>query len=127
MKKGIASVLFLSLALFAQVDTGVITGTLTDPSGAVLAGATVTIRNEATGIETTLSSNSLGQYVSPPLHPGPYSIVAEMRGFRRTVSKIELTLAQRAVVDLSMPVGDRRAGDGGSHRAPARERKRHGQ
>ncbi|MCL4401889.1 MAG: Plug and carboxypeptidase regulatory-like domain-containing protein, partial [Acidobacteria bacterium] len=105
MKKGIAFLLFCSLALFGQVDTGVITGTLTDSSGAVIAGANVTIRNEATGIETKLSSNSLGQYVSPPLHPGPYSIAAEMRGFRRTVTKIELTLSQRAVVDLSMPVG----------------------
>ncbi len=91
--------------VYAQVDTGVITGTLTDPSGAVLAGAAVAIRNEATGIETKVAANALGQYVSPPLHPGPYTIAAEMRGFRRTLTRIELTLNQRAVVDLAMAVG----------------------
>ncbi len=89
----------------AQVDTGVITGTLTDPSGAVIAGAAVTIHNDATGLDTKVSSNALGQYVSPPLHPGPYTIAAEMAGFRRTVAKLDLTLNQRAVVDMSMPVG----------------------
>ncbi len=96
---------FLAGAAMAQVDTGTIAGTLKDPAGAVLAGAAVTIRDEARGLETKLATNALGLYVSPPLAPGPYHIAAEMTGFRRTVTSITLALNQRAVVDLTLPVG----------------------
>src|SRR5689334_2200570 len=89
-------------ALLAQVDTGAIAGTLTDSSGAVLPGASVVIRQTDTGQEFKLSSNALGQYVSPPLPPGPYEVAA---GFRRTITRIELTLNQRAVVNLSLQIG----------------------
>jgi len=104
-RSAILSVFVLAWALLAQVDTGNITGTLRDPSGGVLAGASVNIRNEDTRIETKISTNALGQFVSPPLHPGPYSLTAEMRGFRKTVTTITLTLSQRAVIDLVLPVG----------------------
>lgn len=104
-RSAILSVFVLAWALLAQVNTGNITGTLRDPSGGVLAGASVNIRNEDTGMETKTSTNALGQFVSPPLHPGPYSVTAEMRGFRKTVTTITLTLSQRAVIDLVLPVG----------------------
>src|SRR5262245_17216983 len=94
-----------SAVLVEQVDTGQIAGTLHDPSGAVLAGASVTIRNEDTRIEWKNTSNLLGQYVSVPLRPGPYSVAVERAGFRRTVASVTLTLNQRAVVDMTLPVG----------------------
>src|SRR5262245_23042832 len=65
----------------AQVDTGTVAGTLTDSTGAVLPAAAVTIRNTDTSQEFKLSSNELGQFVSPPLPPGPYDVSAEKAGF----------------------------------------------
>ena len=97
--------LLLTWLCRAQVDTGMIAGSLTDPSCAALANAAVTIRNEDTAQESKLGSNSLGQYVSPPLPPGPYSVTAEAAGFSRATAKITLNLNQRAVVNLSLQVG----------------------
>ena len=91
--------------LLAQVDTGTIAGTLSDSTGAVLPGAAVTIRNTDTRQEFKLSSNDLGQFVSPPLPPGPYEVAVEKPGFQRTLTRIDLTLNQRAVVNLSLQVG----------------------
>src|SRR5579864_7550799 len=95
----------LTPGLIGQVDTGVIAGALSDSSGAVLPNAAVDIRNVDTGLNFKLSSNDLGQYVSPPLPPGPYEISAEKPGFRRTIARVTLALNQRAVVDLSLEVG----------------------
>ena len=85
--------------------TGTIAGTLTDSTGAVLPAAIVTIRHTETRQEFKLASNELGQYVSPPLSPGPYDVAAEKQGFQRTITRIQLTLNQRAVVNLSLQVG----------------------
>ena len=97
--------LVVASVTFAQVDTGVIAGTLQDPSGGALANASVGIRSEDTGLERKLTTNSAGRYVSPPLPPGTYQITGELAGFRRTSAVITLTLNQRAVVDLTLEVG----------------------
>ena len=104
LKRVFAALSFIT-ALLAQVDTGTVAGTLSDSTGAVLPGAAVTIRNTDTRQEFKLSSNDLGQFVSPPLPPGPYEIAAEKPGFQRTLTRIDLTLNQRAVVNLSLQVG----------------------
>src|SRR3954453_3642271 len=93
------------LPSLAQVDTGTIAGTLTDSTGAVLAGAAVTIRNTDTNQEFKQTSNELGQFVSPPLPPGPYEVASQKSGFQRTLTHIDLTLNQRAVVNLALQVG----------------------
>ena len=67
--KPILAALVLVHSLLAQVDTGTIAGTLTDSTGAVLPAAIVTIRHTETKQEFKLSSNDLGQFVSPPLPP----------------------------------------------------------
>src|SRR5437016_5170602 len=100
MKRITFALCCFAAALLAQVDTGTIAGTLTDSSGAVLPGASVVIRQTDTNQEFKLSSNALGQFVSPPLQPGPYEVAAEKSGFRRTLTRLELTLNQRAVVNL---------------------------
>ncbi len=106
-----AAVLWLLLAVlvgggYGQVDTGTITGTLRDPSGAVITGATVKITSATTGFEIAATTNMHGQYVSPPLRPAPYSVSAAAPGFRRTVTTVTLTLNQRAVIDLTLPLGE---------------------
>jgi len=89
----------------AQVDTGTIAGTIRDSSESVIAGASITIRSETTGVETKVATNSLGQYVSPPIQPGLHTITAEMTGFRRTSTQVTLELNRRLVVDLQLQLG----------------------
>lgn len=74
-----------SLAL-AQFDVGRITGTVYDPSGAVVPGATVTIKNVGTGKETTAKSDASGNYSAPSLPFGNYIVTATASGFGTATS-----------------------------------------
>ena len=60
---------------------------------------------DSTGTEASTVTGSAGEYVSPPLRPGAYTVRAEASGFKATVAKLTLELNQRAVLDLSMEVG----------------------
>lgn len=77
------SVLFVITAwsVFAQVDTGAISGSVSDGSGAVLANAEVQVINEATNGKIVLKTNGSGFYAAPSLQPGSYTIVAALDGF----------------------------------------------
>src|SRR5207237_7399921 len=87
--------------LWAQAPTGDITGTVTDATGAIVAGATVTIKNTATNAQRTATSNEAGAYNIPSLPPGPYTVRVEMKGFTSQVrSDIELQAGQVARLDL---------------------------
>src|SRR5438874_11059968 len=70
-------------AAFAQatIQAGSIQGVITDPSGAVVPGATVTISNRATGQTKNLTTSSSGAYNSGPMPPGDYSVKASGQGF----------------------------------------------
>lgn len=80
-----------SIWVFAQttISTGSIVGTVTDPSGAVVSGAKVSIVNKATGHTTTTTSNSSGAYNSGALIPGTYTVRFEAPGFK--ISEIPVT------------------------------------
>jgi hypothetical protein len=98
--------LFLAAAAWGQVSTGTISGTARDSSGAVLPGVKVVVLSEATGISRTVETNSDGQYSAPALSPGNYRVTATRDGFQTEVRNgITLTVAQEAVVDLSLTVG----------------------
>ena len=64
-----------------QADRATITGIITDPSGAVIPDATVTIRNQATQVETAVKSSNSGNYSTPPLILGTYTVTAQHEGF----------------------------------------------
>ncbi len=70
-----------SVAALAQTAT--VLGTVTDPSGAVVPTATVTITNTATNVTRTIQTNSTGNYSAPELPIGPYAVTAECPGFKR--------------------------------------------
>lgn len=91
--------------MLAQVDTAIIAGTIKDSSGAVIAGASVRFTRDSTGVEVTTAAGASGEYVSPPLRPGAYTVKAEAQGFRTAITKLTLELNQRAVLDFSMEVG----------------------
>src|SRR5512145_3255339 len=88
---GMAAALCLGVAgtapAFAQrSDRATISGVVTDNQGSAVPGATVTIRNEATGVEVVLTTNESGAYSSPPLVLGTYSVTVDLTGFKKTVS-----------------------------------------
>ncbi|MBL8189517.1 MAG: carboxypeptidase regulatory-like domain-containing protein, partial [Acidobacteria bacterium] len=89
--------LLSAFALFAmaQVPVGTITGTVTDPSGAVIRDASIVIRNKATGIERQLKSDEDGIFVAASLPAGQYEVKTVVEGFRTLLR--EVTVATGAV------------------------------
>jgi hypothetical protein len=99
-------VLLTAASLHAQiVETGVITGVVKDNTNAVIPGAHVTVRNTGTGLATITSTDTQGIYVSPPLHPGDYTVVIEVPGFNNVVEKVRLEVGQRAAANATLAVG----------------------
>jgi hypothetical protein len=102
----ILAALFASAAtLSAQVDTGVLSGTVSDGSGAVIPGANVEVLNTATNYRLTRETNASGLYVSPPLPPGPYRITISSEGFRTVAKEVALNLSERIAVDFELEIG----------------------
>ncbi|MBI4464390.1 MAG: carboxypeptidase regulatory-like domain-containing protein, partial [Acidobacteria bacterium] len=92
--------------LLAQVTTGTILGAVSDSTGAVIPGATVTVRNVETGISRTITTDAAGRYRVPQLGVGSYEVTAETAGFQTVVrSGITLTVGREAVVDFALQVG----------------------
>src|SRR5438067_343158 len=100
--------LLLSCSLvFGQRDLGTITGTVTDPQGAAIANAKVTITNEATGVVSETVTTDTGSYTRPALNPGTYTVSAESPGFQKSEQKgIILNPNQPVDVSLSLQVGN---------------------
>src|SRR5687767_2827534 len=100
------TILTVSSSAFAQIDTGTIVGRVTDASGGVLPGVTVTATQQGTGIESSSVTNANGEYLFPGLRVGIYEVAAELQGFRRTVrANVQLNVQTRAQVDLQLSVG----------------------
>src|SRR3989442_13361407 len=99
-------ILFSSLA-FAQLDTGTISGTAADQTGAAVPGASVAIKNVDTGIVRRLVTNEAGRYEAVALPVGTYEVTASLGGFQTFVrGGIGLTVGRNAVVDIALRVGD---------------------
>ena len=89
----------------AQVVGATLSGTITDPSGAVIPSAQVAIRNTATGVVRTVTSNADGVYVAPNLDPGDYDVTATAPGFNAENTKLTLTVGSNQALNLTMKVG----------------------
>jgi Carboxypeptidase regulatory-like domain len=102
---GIALLLSINVRLVAQTITGNINGTVTDSSGAVIAGAKVTATNVDTNVQSTTESNSSGIYNIRFLQIGRYILTMEVQGFNpRTYPAFTLEANQDAKIDASMAV-----------------------
>lgn len=104
-------IIFLTLnsisSIWAQTATGSITGSATDPSGAPLANAKVTLVNTSTGQERVARTNSLGYYSFPLLPPGHYRLVAEQAGFKQNIQEdIQLDVGIARTINVNLQVGD---------------------
>src|SRR6266576_4966026 len=97
--------LALPLASRAQ-DTGYISGTVTDKSGAAVAGADVLITNTSGSLTRTTTTNSDGAYVVAGLPGGTYNLVVTAKGFQKySATKVVLDVAQKIRVDVQLTVG----------------------
>jgi hypothetical protein len=97
---------FASLG-FAQNATGTIDGHVTDPSGAAVPGATVTVENAATNVKLSSPTNSEGRFYQRYLLPGNYNLTVEKNGFERYVQTgIQLDIEQTITLPVLMKVGD---------------------
>lgn len=99
-------VFFCAVLVFAQGDRGTITGTVTDPAGAVIANAAVQARNVETGAQFTAASTDTGNYTLPELPAGSYEMTVNVPGFKRYVrSGLTIQVAQVARIDVALEVG----------------------
>jgi Carboxypeptidase regulatory-like domain/TonB dependent receptor len=99
-------VLLSVLQLQAQVDTGSITGTVSDSSGAVVSGAKVTLTNEGTAVSLAVTTGSDGSYTFSPVKIGSYKIDASAQGFK-TVTQLHVVVnvSGNVLVNLKLPTG----------------------
>src|ERR1700733_12256508 len=102
----ILAVLLISFPSFAQLNTGRVSGAVTDQSGGAIAGAKVTVTEVATGVARNLASDSAGQYAAPNLNPGIYTIRSEFMGFQ-TIDRqnVQVGVGSDLRVDLTMQPG----------------------
>lgn len=95
----------IAFSAHAQVANNTITGRITDPTGAIVGGATVTITDTSTQVVLHSQTNNTGTYVFSQLQAGGYDVVAEMPGFKKTKTSVTLSVAQTAKLDLTMEIG----------------------
>src|SRR5579863_8361470 len=102
----LAFVLLTAVSLSAQTFRGTILGTVTDPSGAVLAGAKVTVKNVATGLERTTETSADGSYALSELPIGTYTVTIVQANFQTFVATgVTVDVAGKRRVDASMKPG----------------------
>src|SRR5690242_2065606 len=100
-------IVLCSSIAFAQRDLGTITGTITDPQGAAVPGAKVTITEDATSLSYIVETSGSGEFIRPALKPGTYTITAEAPGFRRVAQRnVVIVGGDRVGVPLTLAVGD---------------------
>src|SRR5579864_959809 len=89
-----------------STNTGTVTGIVTDPSGAVVAGATVTLTDVSTNVARTANTNSAGRYTFVDVTPGIYSVSVTKAGFSTVkTDRVEVQVGASLTVSLSLPVG----------------------
>jgi len=97
--------LLLSASAMAQVDAGAVRGTVTDPSGAVVANAKVTLTNDATGLSLVAVSAADGSYTFSPIKIGAYTVAVEAPGFRRAATHVTVNVQEQARADFQLVTG----------------------
>ncbi len=98
----------LATPTMAQATTGSLRGTVADPNGGVIAGATVTVKNEGTGSASSpVTTSGEGTYDIPALQPGTYTVTVEASGFKRAVSTgVMVKIGTVNPLDVSLEAGN---------------------
>lgn len=98
-------VFLMSGVLLAQQETGQISGTITDQSGAIVPGAKISVRSTATSAERNTTSGNSGLYTITNLLPGLYGLTVEAQGFASAKRQVELSVGTKVSLDISLSVG----------------------
>src|ERR1700689_1420936 len=84
---------------------GAVSGLLTDPCGAIIQGAKITLIDEEKGYQFKTTSDNEGRYLFVSIPPGLYSVTAEMKGFQKTVrTHIKLNVSENATANLTLKI-----------------------
>jgi hypothetical protein len=96
-------IVLVASAAYGQTDQGLIGGKVKDSSGAIIPGASVTVKNERTGEERTTLSGDSGDYLFPALRPSEYTLKATLPGFAPAESKpLQVVVGQKLSVDFTL-------------------------
>jgi len=103
---GIIALLFVFPQLTAAQDTGYISGTVFDKSGAAVAGAEIVLTNIGGTLTRTTATNEVGAYVVPGLPGDTYNLSVTAKGFQKfTANRIVLSVAEKARIDVTLTIG----------------------
>src|SRR5690242_7289897 len=103
---GLAS-LVLGLPCAAQLDTGVLLGTVVDPSGAVIPSAEGVVQNQGTGASQTIHTDNTGSFIAPALPVGLYRVTVSAAGFKKRVTEnVRLQVSDRRRLDFALETGE---------------------
>src|SRR5580704_13580941 len=104
-----AALLLFAVSAFGQMNTGEVAGSVQDPSGAVLPGASIVVAQAETGQKFTGVSNSAGEYLFAQLPVGVYSVTASAQNFKQSVlQRLEIHAGDRLRHDFMLELGDER-------------------
>ena len=96
----------LSLTAFGQATTGSLSGNVKDPNGAIVVGASVTLKSVGTGIEQRTTTNDQGGFIFPSAQPGLYAVTVESAGFKRAIaSEVKIEVSKETQLALTLEVG----------------------
>src|SRR5215813_12550374 len=95
------------LLTFGQSGTTApLSGAIIDPNGAAISGASVIVKNEATGAEFKVTTSSSGAFTVPALSAGVYRVTVEAQGFKKSVvTSVQILAATPATVNVTLEVG----------------------
>lgn len=105
LKFSLMVLLLMSLPLSGQTVSGTVAGAVSDPSGAIVPGATIKLTNTANGDVRVGQSNTAGLYAIPALPPGSYMLHAVIKGFKEETSSLTVAPGQVLTVNLKLVVG----------------------
>jgi hypothetical protein len=99
--------MLMTTPIYAQLVGATLSGTVTDPSGAVVPQSRASIKNMSTAITTTVLTNAEGVYAAPNLLPGDYEVTVSATGFKTEVRRgVNLTVGAHRVLNISLQVGE---------------------
>src|SRR6476469_4502492 len=98
--------ILLSIPAFGQTSNATLGGTVSDSTGALIPGVSITATNTGTGVVTTVISNEAGAYQFASLQPGTYKVSSELGGFQTQVyNNVALGISQQVRLNFALQVG----------------------